>query len=499
MAKIQAAYTEEITKDMITKSKDVLKWFKITLIPLCLTCFAVVVISGCASMSAKKELSAFNTLYSSGQYLDAANLELKEKGDEKSDPSHLLQMLQAGAALRYARKYPQSTELFDECEDVIKYFNEQLFTNDVGSAIVSVLVNDASLDYRGEEYDGVMVNTYKALNFWKIGKNDLARIEFNRALDRQRRAKERFAEEISKMNEEISKEQIEENRKAEQNKAPKMDIDKAVNNPEIDNILKKKYSNLYAFKAYPDFINPFTTYMAGLFFLSEGDYAKAATLLKETYGMVEENPVVADDFATVEKILDRKRAEGYYTWIIFENGLGPEKEEFRVDLPIFFVTDRVKYAGIALPKLKFRSQAFPYLVVRNAGKETAKTRALASMDRVIQTEFKMRYPLIVTRAVISMLMKTYTQYLAQKHFGNIGGLLAAVYQLATTAADIRMWTALPKEFQVAKIVTPEGGSVTIATPDGKAYNVSVPKKKNSLIYVKIPSRGARVVIDVMEL
>jgi len=337
------------------------------------------------------------------------------------------------------------------------------------------------------------------LNFWKIGKNDLARIEFNRALDRQRRAKERFAEEISKMKEEISKEQIEENRKAEQNKAPKMDIDKAVNNPEIDKILKKKYSNLYAFKVYPDFINPFTTYMAGLFFLSEGDYAKAATLLKETYGMVEENPVVADDFATVEKILDRKRAEGYYTWIIFENGLGPEKEEFRVDLPIFFVTDRVKYAGIALPKLKFRSQAFPYLVVRNAGKETAKTRALASMDRVIQTEFKMRYPLIVTRAVISMLMKTYTQYLAQKHFGNIGGLLAAIYQLATTAADIRMWTALPKEFQVAKIATPEGGSVIIATPGGKTYKVSVPREKNSLIYVKIPTKGARVVIDVMEL
>ena len=449
-------------------------------------------------MSAKKELTAFNTLYSSGQYLVAANLELKEIGDEKSDPSHLLQMLQAGAALRYARKYPQSTALFDGCEEVIKYFNEQLFISDAGSAVFSVLVNDASLDFRGEEYNGVMVNTYKALNFWQIGENDLARIEFNRALDRQRRAKERFAEEISKMKEEISKKQIEQNRHAGRNKTPQIDINRAVNNPQIDRILKRKYSNLYAFKAYPDFINPFTTYIAGLFFLSQGDYAKAAILLKETYGMVGENPVVADDFETVEKILDGKRAEGHYTWIIFENGLGPEKVEFRVDLPILFVTNKVKYAGIALPRLKFRSEAFPCLVVRNVGKETVQTRALASMDRVIQTEFKMRYPLIITRAVISMLMKTYTQYLAQKHFGNIGGLLAAVYQLTTTAADIRMWTALPKEFQVAKIATPEGGSVIITTPGGKAYNVSVPKKKNSLIYVKIPTKGARVVIDVME-
>jgi len=450
-------------------------------------------------MSAKKKLSAFNTLYSSGQYLDAASLELQEKGDGEFNQSYLLQMLQAGAALRYARKYPQSTELFDECEAVIKYFNEQLFISDAGSAIVSVLVNDASLGFRGAEYDWVMVNTYKALNFWKMGKNDLARIEFNRALDRQRRAKERFAQEISKMKEEINKRQIEENRRAERNRTAKMDINRTVSNPEIGKILKKRYSSLYAFRVYPDFINPFTTYMAGLFFLSEGDYAKAATLLKETYGMVEENPIVADDFATVEKILDGKRAEGHYTWIIFENGLGPDKEEFRVDLPILLVTNRVRYVGIALPKLRFRSQAFPYLFVRNDGKERAKTMPLASMDRVIQTEFKMRYPLIVTRAVTSMLLKIYAQYLAQKEFGNIGGLLAAVYQLATTAADIRMWTALPKEFQVAKIVNSEGGPVTIATPDGKVYNVAVPKKKNSLIYVKIPKRGTRAAIYVMEL
>ena len=473
-------------------------WFKIDLLPLCLVYFVVVMISGCASISAKKELSAFNTLYASGQYLDAADLELKKIGDEKSDPSYLLQMLQAGAALRYAKNHLQSTKLFDECENIIKYHNEQWFGSLAGSAIASVLVNSASLDYHGEEYDGVMVNTYKALNFWKVGQNDLARVEFNRALDRQRRAKERFAEEISKMKEAIHQKQLEENRKVKQNEMDGIDIHKTVNNPEIDKILKEKYSNLYAFKAYPDFVNPFTTYMAGLFFLFEGDYQKASILLKETCGMVGENPVVADDFLTVEKILDGKKVQGHSTWIIFENGLGPEKQEFRIDLPIFLVSNKVKYAGIALPQLTFRSGAFPHLVVKTGGNATVKTMALASMDRIIQTEFKKRYPLILTRAVISMLMKTYGQYVAQKHLGNIGGLLAAVYQLATTAADIRMWTALPKDFQVARIVTPKGGGVTIETADGEAYPVSVSEKKDSLIYVKIPRKGSSAVIDVME-
>ena len=257
---------------------------------------ALMLTSGCASMAQKKELSSFNVLYSSGQYIEAANIELEEKGDKKSDTSKLLQSLQAAAALRYARQYPQSSSLFDECENIIKDHNEQLMSSEAGSAIGAVLVNDAVLDYRGSEYDGIMVNTYKALNFWQDGKRDMARIEFNRALDRQRRAKERFAAEIAGQKKEIEKRQAKENKKAKAKNAPRIDINKNVNNPEINKILKAKYSNLHEFKAYPDFINPFTTYLAGLFFMSEGDYSKAATLLKETYGMVEENPVVAADF-----------------------------------------------------------------------------------------------------------------------------------------------------------------------------------------------------------
>jgi hypothetical protein len=174
----------------------------------------IMLTSGCASMTHKKELSSFNSLYSSGQYIEAANMELKEKGDKKADPSDLLHSLQGAAALRYARQYNQSSLLFDESEDIIKYHNEQLMISDAGSATASVLLNDAVLDYRGAEYDGVMVNTYKALNFWQAGKRDLARIEFNRALDRQRRAKERFAAMIAKQKEAIAKKQAEENKKA---------------------------------------------------------------------------------------------------------------------------------------------------------------------------------------------------------------------------------------------------------------------------------------------
>lgn len=474
---------------------------KITNLGYIFALIAILLTSGCASMAQKNELSAFNDLYSSGQYIEAANAEIKEKGEKESDPSKLLQSLQAAASLRYAKQYKQSSLLFDECEDILKYHNEQIMAENMTSNMGAVLVNDAMLDYRGREYDGVMVNTYKALNFWQEGKKDLARIEFNRALDRQRRAKERFSAEITKLKDDLAKKQEEENKKAqaENKNAPKMDISKNVNNPEIDTILQEKYSNLYEFKTYPDFINPFTTYIAGLFFMSEGDYSKATTLLKEAYGMVEKNSTVANDFATVEGMTGGQNSITKYTWVIFENGLGPEKEEFRIDLPILLFTDKVKYTGIALPKLKLRNQAYSHLTVYNSENKVGQTSILSSMDRVVQTEFKKRYPATVTRAVTSTLIKTFGQYLAQKQFGNLGGFAAALYQGATTAADIRIWTALPKEFQIAKVKTPTSGLIVLETPTGHKINVTVPKNDNSLIYVKIPTSGAKIVYDVIKM
>lgn len=464
------------------------------------TLIVIAMTSGCASMAQQKKLTAFNNLYDSGQYAEAADLAIKEIGGKRACKSKLLQSLQAAAALRHAKEYQKSTLLFDECEEIIKYHNEKNLASSSISTAGTLLINDAVLDYMGAEYDGIMVNTYKALNFWQVGDKDLARIEFNRALDRQRRAKELFAAEIAKMKDDLDKKQEEENKKALSGKqgSPAIDFKKNINNPEIDTILQDKYSSLSEFKAYPDFINPFTTYVAGLFFMSEGDFSKATMLLKETYGMVEQNPTVQNDFSSLEH-LNGKGLGKNHTWIIFENGLGPIKQEFRVDLPILLFTEKVKYTGIALPRLEFRNSAYSHLTVKNNEITLGQTHLLSSMDRVVQTEFNKKYPSIVTRAVTSALIKTSGQYFAQKELGSLGGFAAAIYQGATTAADIRIWSALPKEYQLAKFAAPSDGALVVETPTHDKISISVPNNKNSLVYVKIPETGAKIIYDVIEM
>ncbi|NQT02061.1 MAG: hypothetical protein HQ580_08565, partial [Planctomycetes bacterium] len=182
----------------------------------------------------------------------------KQKNPKGED---LLWALQLGTVKRIQQDYTKSTESFDKAEDMLKYYDEQ---STLGDGIGSTIVNENVIPYRGEEYDGIMVNVYKALNFMAEKNFDLARVEFNRALDRQRRAKEKFNEEINKLRTELEKEQ-------QQNEFSKSNVE----NPQTAELLAQKYPNLHNFEAYPDFVNPFATYLAGIFFNLVSDHSKA--------------------------------------------------------------------------------------------------------------------------------------------------------------------------------------------------------------------------------
>ncbi len=450
-----------------------------------------VLIFGCNAP--KSNLMKFNNSFRT-DYMGAFDFEkstqfAKSKlgNSDKPKEENLLWSMQLGCLERIKQNYQQSNDYFDKSEEMLKFFDYQ---NEAVDSIAAIAVSDNIIPYVGEEYDGIMVNTYKALNFMALGENDLARVEFNRALDRQRRAKEKFTQEIEKQKKELEKAQEKEGSNVKEN----------VENPEIKKLIADRYPSLYEFKAYPDFVNPFTTYIAGVFFNLIGDYSKAAPLLKESYGMVSDNEYIAEDMAVTEQVLDGQKELKDTVWVIFENGLGPVKEEFRIDLPLFVVTNKVKYVGIALPQLKFREQAYPYLSII-AADQNYKTQPVADMDRVIQTEFNKDFQGILTRAIISATAKAVAQYAFEEADKSssfaIASVFTAAYSLVTTAADVRIWTTLPKDFQVARLPIPPDRLITIEPSGGKPFELKIPACKNALVYVRIPFMNAKQVCDLI--
>ena len=446
----------------------------------------LVLFAGCNAP--KDQLAAFNGRFESFDYAKSAHF-AAGKISKRTNPKgeDLLWALQLGTVQRIQRQYAESTETFDKAEEMLKYFDMQ---SSLGDGFGSTIANDNVIPYRGEEYDGIMVNVYKALNFMAEKKFDLGRVEFNRALDRQRRAKEKFSVEIKKLRSELESGQ-------QRNKFAKTNVD----NPETSRQLAQRYPNLYNFEAYPDFVNPFATYLAGIFFNLVSDHAKAVDLLKESYGMVGDNSYIAEDLKETEDILNGKGRLEDTVWLIFENGLGPVKRELRMDIPLFIETDNIKYVGIALPELFFRNKAHQYLVAEANGIDY-QTRLVADMDRVVQTEFSKDYGGILTRAIISATFKTTAQYALENQGKDsskyqVASILMAAYSFVTTAADVRIWTSLPKEFQVARFAKPENGTIKIKRPGSVDFEINIPNCNNAIVYVRIITSQAKPTVEVM--
>ena len=418
----------------------------------------------------------------SGHYLKAATIVETEKDTEAElDDAHLLATVKAGNGYLYAKDYPRSVAMLDEAEGIIKYHREQILAGDAADTLAKILINDSAVDYHASLTDSIMLNTYKSIDYMILGDNAKARVELNRAIDRQRRAKETYAELIGKQQEAIAKETEGDDGSAKT---------KSMNNPELKKIVNQNYSNLDGFKAYPDFVNPFTTYLAGLFFAIEGDYTKSSNLLKEAHGMAPENKTLETDFQMVEDALNGTPVTENYVWVIYENGLGPIKKELKVNIPLWLVTNKMVYAGIALPRMLDGEQATPDLEVFSNDKMLSKTEIVADIDRVIYTEFNYTYDDVVARAVLSAITKTYAQYAASEYGGENGkyaSLAIGLFAAATTAADTRMWSSLPTDFQVTRVKMPENRTLQLKAGTHK-INVALGKNaKHSIVYVRIPT------------
>jgi hypothetical protein len=80
----------------------------------------------------------------------------------------------------------------------------------------------------------------------------------------------------------------------------------------------------------------------------------------------------------------------------------------------------------------------------------------------------------------------------------IAAIFVAAYNFATTAADVRIWSALPKNFQSARLPMPADGNLTIQTPQGWSRTVSIGSCKYAIMYIKMVSVSTEPTIEVIK-
>lgn len=107
-----------------------------------------------------------------GQYEAAAKL-VEESQEAYGDRNSVLYDLDRGVFYHYAGKYKESNEAFERAERRI----DELFTESITGNVAAFALNDNTLPYRGEDFESVIINVYRALNYIQLGDVQAALVE----------------------------------------------------------------------------------------------------------------------------------------------------------------------------------------------------------------------------------------------------------------------------------------------------------------------------------
>lgn len=398
----------------------------------------------------------------------------------------------------------RSLAAFEKADDRVNYWEEQAKIK-VGSEALSVVTNQANVPYRGRAYDKVLLSAYKALNHLQLGQLDSARVELNRSLQRQRDAVDANAKRIAEAQAEAA--QAKEGKIAdEKGQTASYDVDKAQADPKSGPQFAALLSESTApIKPYGDYVNPFAVFLDGLFFSIAGengsDWERGRKSLERVAELVPENPYVAADRELGAAAAEGK-APGGITYVIFETGTGPGRDQVRIDIPTFLVTSRLAYVGASFPKLTFNNNYNPALTITATDlAQPITTHTLASMDSVVANDFKNEWPTILTKTLITTATKAIIQATVQKQMsdqsamaGLIGGIAMTALNASTNIADTRTWITIPKEFQYARLATPADRQLTL-TAGSSTKTITLDPGAVNVVYVKNVSTSAPLLVS----
>jgi len=475
------------------KHKREIVWHRILLIFV----VSMMLCGGCASYN--KQTQKINQNWESGNLQAAAAL-ISEQAEKKgTSKDAIVWRLEQGAILRTAGQYEESNRAFDQAEELIDKYEEAAKVK-VARETLATVTNLAMLPYEGFAYDKIMMNTYKALNYLQLEECEKARVELNRAYQRQKDAVHINSARIEKAQEEGKKQNY------------NINLAQINNDAKFKQQYENSFSNLDQFKAHTLYVNPLTVYLDALYFMAQAtgssDLERSLESFERVHSMIGENAYINQDVEMVNQRMNGQPLQPT-TYVIFETGQAPERDRIRIDLPLFFITPGLPYVGAAIPKLVYNSDYFSAVNISHDG-VTETAMLLSNMDAVIAQDFKNELPIVITKTLVASAIKAGVTYGA--YTGVTGGgkknkeaglavlIAASLYQAAMNQADLRTWTTLPKEFHFCRFPTPVDRKIEVDLPySDYKLPVTIDDGIINVVWVKSIKRNSPFVVTQFRL
>ncbi len=354
---------------------------------------------------------------------------IEQAKDQYAGPNSLLYYLDRGSLLQRAGEYAASTAELEQAERLIEEFS----VTSVSEAAGSMLVNDLTLSYSGEDFERVMVNVLKALNFLYLGDLAGAQVEARKVNTRLLQlgdaygpdavyAEDAFARYLSAFAYEAAGE---------------------LNSAYID------YRKAY--EAYRSYEKQFGT--PAPWFL-----ARDLLRLSRALGFDDEHQAWRERFGREDPppaLRPKRRSE---LLLVIYDGRMPAKGTRYTGAQVWDEDRRPHLVKVAFPFFKLHPPAVEAVGV-NLADGTTLTAAVAEPLAVIAVKtLEQRIGLISAKAVARATTKYLAARQVQKASGGntLIGLAADLYSWISERADTRSWRTLPFRFSLLRVALPPG-------------------------------------------
>jgi len=397
-------------------------------------------------------------------YPGALALVEEEKKGAFGGRNRLLYHLERGMLLHVAGDFAASNAAFE----IAKRIGDDLYTESLSNAGLSLLTNDYALDYAGENFERTLIHLFAALNYRMLGDRDAALVEIRQVGDYLR----------------------------------KLQVD-------------SKNENVYQEDA-------FARYLSALLYETQGeldsafvDYKKAA-LAYADYGTHFSVSTPVSLLPNAERVASRLGGwaqedlgslgspgeprllpEGAGEIVLLHyNGLAPIKDQTKFTIPfaeawlmvaafqaladpsesedinrataLASQIAGVDIVSVAFPKFVDRPYSIARMAPRVGGAlDTSPPELVEDIGAIAKKDLEDRIVRIRTRAIaraaIKYALQKGAEAVAKQAGGGYGDLLGAATQItgnlarfATEQADKRVWSTLPDEIWMCSIVVPAG-------------------------------------------
>lgn len=449
----------------------------------------LVALPGCASLNIanifqgySQQMKPVKLAQHQGNFTKAQTL----LNDQIGKNSQVLGLLEKGRLQFLAHDWPASQRSFEKAYQLIEIErNKAKIQLSRGvEKLGAVISNDNAISYQVSYYEQSMLHSYQALNYLFQHDIEGALVEIRRANLVQENALKQYQGEIHSAQEKLYNSGM--STESLGGKYPSM----------ADNIGQVKNG----------FQNAFTFYLSGILYEASGelndayiDYKRAIEIYPDNHYLQQDVLRLASTLGMNDDLDDFQKRFGTYkpqtlaehgqVVVLFEQGIVSSKDDISLNLPVHRSNGDIKFLSFSLPVYRDNLPQNRDLVIDSAG-EAYESSEIVRIQSLAAKALQEQLPSLLTRQVLRVLAKEQVRQKLSREAGDVGNILASIYNIASEKADTRSWSTLADEVDILRLNLPIGQQTLNVLVNGQQKNIDVNVQQNRITLINFTAIGS---------